>query len=263
MALLMRKGKIDGLANKKVNLIMMNCVADMTLDEAKAAVDEAHMKGLTVSAHGRANDEIRKCLTAGVDDFQHMSPAGDYAADLLQLIRETAKARRLGWTVTVGYLVNEDHIRDNPEILDDPSWQRGLPAALIEDVKQSMPAYLQALAQRPRLDITTFKRKFDQLREAGVQMMIGTDAGANPVDSHPNAVWLEMDAWVNVFGISPMETIRRATSFPAEYMGVQKDYGTITEGKYADLIVVHGDPLRHMNVLRDPFVVIKHGTHYK
>jgi len=39
--------------------------------------------------------------------------------------------------------------------------------------------------------------------------------------------------------------------------------GSVTEGKYADIIAVGGDPLLHISVLREPKLVIKHGRRYK
>jgi imidazolonepropionase-like amidohydrolase len=44
---------------------------------------------------------------------------------------------------------------------------------------------------------------------------------------------------------------------------VPAGYGWIAAGKYADLIAAHGDPLQHINILRDPAIVIKHGIRYK
>jgi cytosine/adenosine deaminase-related metal-dependent hydrolase len=49
----------------------------------------------------------------------------------------------------------------------------------------------------------------------------------------------------------------------AHAMGVDRDSGTVAEGKYADIIAVRGDPLQHIDVLREPKVVIKHGRRYK
>jgi imidazolonepropionase-like amidohydrolase len=46
-------------------------------------------------------------------------------------------------------------------------------------------------------------------------------------------------------------------------MGADRESGSIAAGKYADVIAVRGDPLRHIDVLRDPRVVIKHGRRYK
>ena len=64
-------------------------------------------------------------------------------------------------------------------------------------------------------------------------------------------------------GVDPMLTIRAATYWPAVAMKVEKDYGTISEGKYADIIAVRGDVLRYIVLLQRVDMVIKHGTRYK
>jgi imidazolonepropionase-like amidohydrolase len=46
-------------------------------------------------------------------------------------------------------------------------------------------------------------------------------------------------------------------------MEVEDEVGTISEGKYADIIAVKGDVLRHISLLRDVYIVIKHGKQYK
>jgi imidazolonepropionase-like amidohydrolase len=46
-------------------------------------------------------------------------------------------------------------------------------------------------------------------------------------------------------------------------MGVEKDFGTVSEGKYADIIAVKGDVLRHMALLQDVKLVVKKGKRYK
>ena len=84
-----------------------------------------------------------------------------------------------------------------------------------------------------------------------------------PPALEPFGLWVELDVWVNHFGVNAMDALRRATSLAAEVMGVAADYGTVERGKYADIIVVRGDPLRHIDVLRDPVVVIKHGKRVK
>ena len=46
-------------------------------------------------------------------------------------------------------------------------------------------------------------------------------------------------------------------------MKVDKDYGTVSEGHYADIIAVEGDVLRHIDLLQHVTLVIKHGQRYK
>jgi len=68
---------------------------------------------------------------------------------------------------------------------------------------------------------------------------------------------------VNHFGMDPLLTIKAATYWPAVAMKVEKDYGTISEGKYADIIAVKGDVLRYINLLQDVDLVMKHGKQVK
>jgi imidazolonepropionase-like amidohydrolase len=95
-----------------------------------------------------------------------------------------------------------------------------------------------------------------------VVMLIGTDSGI-PMKFHSMSTWHELDIWVDKYGVDPMEAIRAATYWPSVLMKVDREVGTISEGKYADIIAVRGDVLRYINLLQDVDLVIKHGTRYK
>lgn len=69
--------------------------------------------------------------------------------------------------------------------------------------------------------------------------------------------------WVNKLGVDPIQAIRGATYWPTRMMKVDDEVGTISEGKYADIIAVRGDVLRHITLLRNIDIVIKHGKQYK
>jgi imidazolonepropionase-like amidohydrolase len=62
--------------------------------------------------------------------------------------------------------------------------------------------------------------------------------------------------------MNPMDVIRSMSSDAADVMGA-RDNGAIAAGQYADIIVVGGDPFRHIIVLRDPTLVIRHGRRHK
>jgi hypothetical protein len=167
------------------------------------------------------------------------------------------------WTPTVEGLFNYDYTRDNPEKLDSTSWHLGLPEEIILDSRSSFRhpdrlPYFQITSDRK----PTLKRKIRQLLDAGVKLLIGTDSGI-PMKFHSQSTWNELDIWVREMGIEPMEAIRSATYWPARLMGVEKDVGTVSEGKYADIIAVEGDVLRYINLLQDVDVVIKRGVRYK
>jgi len=108
----------------------------------------------------------------------------------------------------------------------------------------------------------TLGAKFQQLKDSGAKLLIGTDSGI-PMKFHSQSTWNELDIWVREMGVEPMEAIRSATYWPAVLMGVESDVGTITPGKYADIIAVRGDVLRYINLLQGVDIVIKHGKRYK
>ena len=60
-----------------------------------------------------------------------------------------------------------------------------------------------------------------------------------------------------------MEAIRSATYWPSLMMKKDKDVGTITPGKFADIIAVRGDVLRYIDLLQHVDVVVKHGKRYR
>ena len=80
---------------------------------------------------------------------------------------------------------------------------------------------------------------------------------------HSSSTWRELEAWVNILGVDAMTAIRGATYWPAVAMKVERDVGTITPGKYADIIALKGDVLRHIALLQRVDIVVKRGTRYK
>src|SRR5262249_37778411 len=111
------RAKVAELSQRGVDIIKLLCVPQMSAEEAAAVVAEAHARGLKVAAHGRTNDEVRKCLAGGVDDFQHLSPDAIFPDDIMTAIRD--RVRRgppLVWTPTVGELYSWESMKSNPEI---------------------------------------------------------------------------------------------------------------------------------------------------
>jgi imidazolonepropionase-like amidohydrolase len=262
------RAKVRKLADAGVDVIKLIDQDQMTMDEVRAVVDEAHARGLPVVAHSHRPEEIRRGLAAGVDNFEHtgLSSAPEYPEDIIAAIRErTANMARgpLFWTPTIEGLLNYEYLRDNPEALDNSSWHEGLTPEIIADIRQSiahpdrLPYFQLTPARRP-----TLARKFHQLREAGVVMLIGTDSGI-PMKFHSQSTWHELDAWVNILGVDPMTTIRAATYWPSVAMKVDREVGTVTPGKYADIIAVRGDVLRHIALLQRIDVVVKRGVRYR
>ncbi|MDP3178918.1 MAG: amidohydrolase family protein, partial [Spirochaetaceae bacterium] len=213
-------------------------------------------------------EEIRRGLRAGVDCFEHtgLATAPAYPADILAQIHERTANMSLGplfWCPTIEGFFNYDYNVANPLHLEDPAWQAGVPLDIVADIKRSLahPGWL-AYYQITPLRARTSAAKFAQLQQAGLVLLIGTDSGI-PMKFHNQSTWRELDIWVNRLGVDPMTAIRAATYWPAVAMKVDQDVGTISEGKYADIIAVKGDVLRYIDLLQRVDLVIKHGTRAK
>src|SRR3954464_15133687 len=82
------RAKVKKIADAGVNIVKLIDQDQMTMDEVKAVVDEAHAHKLPVVAHAHRPDEIRRGLTAGVDCFEHtgLAAAPGYPDDILDAL---------------------------------------------------------------------------------------------------------------------------------------------------------------------------------
>jgi imidazolonepropionase-like amidohydrolase len=258
------RAKTRRLLDQGADVIKMFFTERMSPEERSAIITEAHARGKKIAMHGQNDAEVRLGLTLGVDDFQHIGiDSPEYAPDIIASLRERVKnGPPLYWTPTIGAnnLLNGAYTATKPEIVDDPEAYLGVPAPLVAEIKQGWETY-KPREQQPDTEAIV-KRKIAQLRDAGVTLVFGSDEGsAGELARH--ATWMDADLWVRVLGMDPMTVLQRMTLDAAKVMGADRDSGSIASGKYADIIAVSGDPLRHINVLRDPKVVIKHGQRYK
>jgi imidazolonepropionase-like amidohydrolase len=252
------------LLDAGVDVVKVFFAERMSPEERAAIVNEAHARGKKVAMHGQTDAEVRLGLQMGIDDFQHIGiDSPEYAPDIMEALRFRVKrGPPLYWTPTVGAngLLNAAYVGSKPELIDDPDNYLGLPAPLIAEVKAGWAAY-QPRAARADAE-TIVKRKVAQMREAGVELVFGTDEGsAGQFARH--STWMDADLWVRVLGLDPMWVLRRMTLDAAVMMAADRDNGSIVAGKYADVIAVGGDPLRHIDVLRAPALVIRHGRRFK
>jgi len=264
------RAKVRRLANAGVDVIKLVDQDLLTRAESEALVDEAHRHGLPVVGHSHKPDEIRIGLEIGIDNFEHtgLTTAPEYPADIMEALKErTAKGRVAGgplyWTPTIEGLWNFKELRDNPEQTDSTCWHRGLEADTIADIQASIahPNRLDYFQLTPKRK-PTLKRKFAQLREAGVVLLIGTDSGI-PLKFHCQSTWNEIDVWTRVMGVPVMETLQAATYWPAKMMGVEDRWGTLQPGRYADIIAIDGNALKYPALFQDVDFVMKDGIVYK
>jgi len=257
------RAKVQRLVDAGVDVIKLIDQDQLTDEEVAAVVETAHRGGKPVVAHAHREDEIRVGLKHGVDCFEHTGLATEpgYPDDILSAIRK--RNNTLYWCPTIEGLFLADYTaRVFPERLDDPAWRQGVPKDIADDIRQSLRNvtaldYFTLTFRR----LPTLAKKFQQLRESGVTMMVGTDSGI-PGNFHTDSTWRELDTWVRL-GMTPMQAIGGATRWPARFLKKEKELGTLAPGRLADVIAVHGDVLTHVDLLQRVDVVVKNGVRVK
>jgi imidazolonepropionase-like amidohydrolase len=254
------RAKVQKLVDAGVDFIKLIDQDQLTDAEVAAVVQTAHKAGRPVVAHAHREDEIRVGLKHDVDCFEHTGLATEpgYPEDILQGLRK--RNNTLSWCPTIEGLFLADYTaRVFPERLDDPAWRKDVPKPIADDIRQSLRNvtsldYFTLTFRR----LPTLQNKFQQLRETGVTLLVGTDSGV-PGNFHTDSTWRELALWVK-FGMTPMQAIAAATRWPARFLKKDKELGTLAPGRYADVIAVRGDVLTNVELLQKVDVVVKNGA---
>jgi imidazolonepropionase-like amidohydrolase len=190
--------------------------AQMTIEELQAAVDEAKRAGLKVAAHAHGSSGMKNAIRAGVHSIEHATLMDVEAAGLMD-------QHGVYMVPTLSALATTAACRRGC----------GIPDSALDKAK-TMTKRHQA--------------SFKQAHRRGLLIAMGTDAGT-PFNYHgENAQELER---MVAFGMSPMEAVLASTSYAARLIGLEEKIGTLQRGKEADLIVIEGNPLRKIELLRD------------
>ena len=102
------------------------------------------------------------------------------------------------------------------------------------------------------------RENFRKAVKAGVKLAFGTDAGVCAYGTSSMQF-----AFMVKYGMTPMQAIQSATSAAADLIGRSSQFGSITAGKYADVVAVGGDPLKDVSILENVQFVMKDGVVYK
>ena len=262
------RAKVTQLAAAGVDYLMLSQLDLWTEDELAAAVGEARVRGLQVFAWGERAESIERGLERKLDGFLGLG-LGALAGFPPELMRElsarVADTRQppLSWSPAISGVLNYEDLRRNPEPLDDPQAVSGLPPLVTADILASLRRLDRVTwYDMPASRAPTLCTKLRQLELAGVRLVLGSDSGA-PAHLHSRAAWQEIDYWVRECGLDPMVAIRAATHDAAAAMRVEHESGTLTPGKYADIIAVRGDVLRNPALLQRVDIVIRHGQRHR
>jgi imidazolonepropionase-like amidohydrolase len=185
----------------------------LTLDEIKAAVEEAATHGLKVMAHAQANAGIKNALKGGVATIEH----GIWLdGDAIEMMLD-------GGNALIPTLVA-------------PQW------VIRHSEAGKMPAYA---ADKARAVVEDHTASIRMAVEAGVKIAFGTDTGVGPHGSNGEEFLL-----MQKLGMEPIDCIRSATTVAAQTIGM-KGVGSLAPGSWGDLIGVAGDPLKNLNLIAD------------
>jgi imidazolonepropionase-like amidohydrolase len=256
--------KLQRLLDAGVDQIKTAQSAMLGQEIVNAIVQTAHKAGKHVTAHVNSEEDMKVLLTAGVDSgdtFEHIGGFGSapaYSDDFVASLRRSG----VGAVPTVIALEGIVQLERFPEYADIQALKRDLPPDLYKLVHDSYADFQRHPLFAPGKEQMAARRsKLRQLHEAGINILMGTDSGTrgNP---HELAAWREMEIMTE-YGMTPMEIIRSATYHNARNLGLLRDIGTVAPGKFADVIVVDGDPLSNIRDMRWVTHVIKEGVVYK
>ncbi len=207
-----------------------------TDEEVAAAVQEAHTRNMKVACHARSAAAVKQAVRFGVDYIGHANFIDDEALDLLQK--------------------NRDRVFVGPAI----AWEmQFLENCTQMGFSRSSPV-VKAYEQEVEATVSAVKR----LKAADVRVLIGGDYGLNIT---PHGTYAkDLEYFVDLFDLSPAEALLCATRDGGAAVDANGMLGTLEAGKYADLVIVDGDPLADIRILQDQSrltAVMKDGRLYR
>jgi imidazolonepropionase-like amidohydrolase len=196
----------------------------LTLEEMRAAIEEARKAGRRTAAHAQASAGISDAIAAGITSIEH----GIYLTDEI-----VAHMRRDG-TFLVPTL-------NAPAAIAMGGLAAGIPEYMVRKSEAVVPAHVAS---------------FQLAHRAGVRIAAGADSGT-PLNFH-GSLLPELELMVK-YGMTPLEAIRAATTTAAECLGLGGVTGRVAPGYAADLIAVAGDPAERIEALGDLRLVLVGG----
>jgi imidazolonepropionase-like amidohydrolase len=197
-----------------------------TQQEMNTIVDEAKMWGRKTFAHAHGTEAIKMAVRAGVASIEHGSLLDDESIELM----------KKNGTYLVADIYNDDYIVSEYRKLNYPE-------TTIEKERKV------GLAQR---------QNFQKAVKAGVKIAFGTDAGIFPHGWNGKQF-----SYMVTWGMTPIQAIQAATTSASNLLGWDDKVGSISVGKYADIIAVVGNPLDDIKLLESVKFVMKGGQIYK
>lgn len=216
-----------------IKVIVNGNPADVTLEEMKAIVDQAHTSGVKVAAHAIGEKAVGVAVEAGADSIEH------------------------------AYIVSDDELKMMAQkhiflVPTDGTEQEYL--AIVFGSRHPAPDELAEQEKWIKPSIAGNRDRLQRARKFGVPIAAGSDMYFAIPKQNRGQASLEVLAAYADEGMPPMEIIRAATRNAAELLGWQERIGTIEPGKLADIIAVPANPLQDVSTLQHATFVMKGGV---
>ena len=212
----------------------------MAPEVARAIIDEAHRRGLRVAAHIFYLEDAKALLRAGVDMIAHSVRDTDLDEELITLM----KARDVPYCPTLTRELSTFVYESTPDFFADPFFLRDADPAVVARLRE--PARQAGLresgsAQRYKAALVVAQRNLKRAVDAGLLVVMGTDAGPFPERFQGYFEHLEL-AMMAEAGLTPAQVLRAATVDAARAVRIEGT-GTLTPGDWADFVAYERNPL--------------------
>ncbi len=246
-------------------------------DVTEALAKEAHSRGMTATGHvPKSIGNARLAIEAGMDQLSHRSLIltvlfpSQKLSDLGRNYIEENEITQAQIDDAIAFLLKHKTVLDPTIALDVVrTLPRGTVAETVEpDVwriayelfegkrfRSGLPADRAVTA---KADYTKAMGILGQFYKAGIPIVAGTD-NIVPVYS----LYLEIETYQKLGGLTPLEAIKTATIIPATAMGLDSETGTLEIGKEADIAILDKNPLLNIENLRTVSAVITNGNYYE
>lgn len=243
------KQQVQELAEQKVDMVKIwvddhwGHYQKIRPELYRAIIEAAHQRNLRVMAHLFYLEDAKGLVRAGLDGMAHSVRDREIDDELLQLLKEKKP-------FAVATLVREESTfvyATPPAFLDDPFFKRWVPSDVISALKD--PAYGQKVKSDPDFSrypgqLTMAQRNLKKLFDAGVKIAFGSDSGP-PARFQGFFEHRELELMVQA-GLTAAQALQAATLNTAQALRIDRDFGSLEQGKRADFILVDGDPLKQI-----------------
>lgn len=221
----------------------------------QAIIERAHQRGLLAAAHLYELSDAKRLVDAGLDLIVHSVRDTEVDRGLIRRLL----ARGVTYAPTLTRELSTYVYADSPAWLKDPFFTHGVDSSVVQGLRTTM-RNTQSSDPEGAINRENFRmamRNLKRLSDAGARIGFGTDTGP-PGRFAGYFEHREAELMVEA-GLTPMQVIVAFSRNAAEGLGIDRDFGTLAEGKVADMILLNSNPLGNMRDLRDIHTVFVGG----